>query len=125
MSEKNELNVYNHLKTIREATDALESIHVYEVNARSFGSSKDDELKSQIADLEKQVLNYELQLAQLQNEINQKAFVIKSLTEANSKLIELNKSINDDKELTDQEAERIVVAYNKLPRIVKKIYGVK
>lgn len=125
MSEKNELNVYNHLETIRKAADALETIHVYEVNARSFGSSKDDELKTQIVDLENQVLNYEMQLAQLQDEIDQKTSVIKSLTEANNKLIEINKRVNEDKELTDQEAERIVVAYNKLPRIVKKIYGVK
>lgn len=123
MSEKNELNVYNHLETIRKAADALETIHVYEVNTRSFGSSKDDELKAQVADLEKQVLNYELQLAQLQDEIDQKTLVIKSLTEANNKLIEVNKLIAQNNEWADEETKKIIAAYSKIPRAIKKLFG--
>lgn len=124
MTERNQLNVYNHLEAIRKAADALETIHVYEVNARQHGDADTPSLKAQVADLEKQVLEYELQINELDTYVQQLELNNKILLEANNKLIQANSDIKNAIEDSQNEAEKIIAAYNKLPRVVKKFYGV-
>jgi len=123
--ERNEWNAYNHLESIRKAADALETIHVYELNNRAYGSSKEDELQAQVVDLEKKILEYELQLAELQKYTDGIEETNKILLSANNKLIEMNKLSEENRNLTEDQAEKIIQAYNKLPRVVKKFYGVE
>jgi len=123
MSEKNPLNAYNQFEAIRVAVDQLETIHVYELNARQYGDADTPSLKSQIVDLDKQVLEYEVQLAELQKYSEELEKTNKILLEANNKLIAEKKLAEENRQLTQDQADKIVESYNKLPRIVKKLYG--
>lgn len=125
MSEKNQLNAYNHFEAIRNAVDELETIHVYELNARTYGDADTPSLKSQIEELDKQILEYEIQLADLQKYTEQLETNNKLLMQANNKLIEANMSGKEAAEFSQDQAEKVIEAYNKLPRVVKKFYGVK
>lgn len=122
--QKNPLNVYNQLEIIKAALDQIETIHVYELANRQFGTSAEEELKKRIDELDKQVLEYELQLAELQAYIDSVLDSNKRLLEANNKLITEKNLVLENRQLTQDQADAIISAYNKLPRIVKKFYGV-
>ena len=121
----NPLNAYNHFEAIKNAVAQLETIHVYEVNARQYGDSDTPSLKAQIADLDKQILEYEMQLADLQKYTETLEKTNKIFLEANNRLIDMNRLAEENRQLTEDEAEKVIEAYNKLPRVVKKFYGVK
>jgi chromosome segregation ATPase len=123
MSEKNPLNAYNQFEAIRAAVDQLETIHVYELNARQYGDADTPSLKNQVAELDKQILEYELQLAELQAYSEDLEKSNKILLEANNKLIAEKKFAEENRQATQDEADKVIEAYNKLPRIVKKLYG--
>ena len=122
--EKNPLNVYNQLEVIKNAVAQIETIHVYELANRQFGTSAEEGLKKRIDELDKQVLEYELQLAELQEYIDSILDSNKRLLEANNQLIAEKNLAIENRQLTEDQAEKIIAAYNKLPRVVKKFYGV-
>lgn len=123
--EKNQLNAYNQFEIIRKAVDQLETIHVYELNAREYGDADTPSLKNNIAELDKQILEYEIQLADLQAMIDSLESSNKALLEANNKLISEKNLLSETRQSTEDEADKLIAAYKKLPRIVKKFYGVK
>lgn len=122
--QKNPLNAYNQFEVIRSAVDQLETIHVYELNARQYGDSDTPSLKNDIAELDKQILEYEIQLADLQAIIDGLESSNKALLEANNKLISEKNLISENRQRTEDEADKLIAAYKKLPKIVKKFYGV-
>jgi len=122
--EKNPLNVYNQLEIIKNAVDQIETIHVYELANRQFGTASEDSLKIRIDELDKQILEYELQLADSQSYIDSILDSNKRLLEANNKLISEKNLALENRQLTQDQADEIISAYKKLPRIVKKFYGV-
>lgn len=124
MSEKNPLNAYNQFEEIRAAVDQLETIHVYELNARQYGDTDTPSLKNQIAELEKQILEYELQLAESQSYVDSILDSNKRLLEANNQLIAEKNLALENRQLTQNQADKIISAYHQLPWIVKKFYGV-
>ena len=123
-NEKNELSVYNQLDIIKNALAQIETIHVYELANRQFGNSTEDELKQRIRELDKEILEYELQLAENQSYIDSVLDANKRLLEANNKLIAEKNLALENRQLTQDQADQIIAAYNKLPRVVKKFYGV-
>jgi hypothetical protein len=122
--QRNELSVYNQLDIIKNAVAQIETIHVYELANRQFGTSSEDSLKSRIDELDKQVLEYELQLADSQSYIDSVLDSNKRLLEANNQLIAEKNLALENRQLTQDQADQIIAAYNKLPRVVKKFYGV-
>lgn len=122
--EKNPLNVYNQLDIIKDALAQIETIHIYELANRQYGTSAEDELKNRIRELDKEVLEYELQLAELQAYIDSVLDSNKRLLEANNQLIAEKNLALENRQLTQDQADEIISAYKKLPRIVKKFYGV-
>lgn len=122
--EKNPLNVYNQLEVIKNALAQIETIHIYELANRQYGTSAEDELKNRIRELDKEVLEYEIQLAELQAYIDSVLDSNKRLLEANNQLIAEKNLALENRQLTQDQADAIISAYNKLPRIVKKFYGV-
>jgi hypothetical protein len=122
--EKNPLNVYNQLEIIKNAVDQIETIHVYELANRQFGTSSEESLKIRIDELDKQILEYELQLADSQGYIDDLLDSNKSLLEATNQLIAEKNLALENRQLTQDQADKIVSAYHQLPWIVKKFYGV-
>jgi hypothetical protein len=122
--EKNPLNVYNQLDIIKDALAQIETIHIYELANRQYGTSTEDELKNRIRELDKEVLEYELQLAELQAYIDSVLDSNKRLLEANNQLISEKNLALENRQLTQDQADKIVSAYHQLPWIVKKFYGV-
>ena len=122
--EKNPLNVYNQLEIIKNAVDQIETIHVYELANRQFGTSSEESLKIRIDELDKQILEYELQLADSQGYIDDILDSNKSLLEATNQLIAEKNLALENRQLTQDQADKIVSAYHQLPWIVKKFYGV-
>jgi hypothetical protein len=122
--EKNPLNVYNQLEIIKNAVDQIETIHVYELANRQFGSSSEEELRKRIDELDKQILEYELQLADSQGYIDDILDSNKNLLEATNQLVAEKNLALENRQLTQDQADKIVSAYHKLPWIVKKFYGV-
>ena len=122
--EKNPLNVYNQLDIIKDALAQIETIHIYELANRQYGTSTEDELKNRIRELDKEVLEYELQLAELQAYIDSVLDSNKRLLEANNKLISEKNLALENRQLTQDQADKIVSAYHQLPWVVKKFYGV-
>jgi hypothetical protein len=122
--EKNPLNVYNQLEIIKNAVDQIETIHVYELANRQFGTSSEESLKIRIDELDKQILEYELQLADSQSYIDDILDLNKSLLEATNQLIAEKNLALENRQLTQDQADKIVSAYHQLPRLVKKFYGV-
>lgn len=122
--EKNPLNVYNQLEIIKNAVDQIETIHVYELANRQFGSSSEEELRKRIDELDKQILEYELQLADSQGYIDDILDSNKNLLEATNQLVAEKNLALENRQLTQDQADKIISAYKKLPRLVKKFYGV-
>ena len=122
--EKNPLNVYNQLEIIKNAVDQIETIHVYELANRQFGTSTEEELKVRIDELDKQILEYELQLADSQSYTDSLLDSNKRLLEANNQLIAEKNLAIENRQLTQDKADKIVSAYHQLPWVVKKFYGV-
>jgi adenine C2-methylase RlmN of 23S rRNA A2503 and tRNA A37 len=122
--EKNPLNVYNQLDIIKDALAQIETIHIYELANRQYGTSTEDELKNRIRELDKEVLEYELQLAELQAYIDSVLDSNKRLLEANNQLISEKNLALENRQLTQDQADKIVSTYHQLPWIVKKFYGV-
>lgn len=122
--QKNPLNAYNQFEVIRLAVDQLETIHVYELNARQYGDADTPSLKNNLAELDKQILEYEVELANLQATIDNLQASNKALLDANNKLIAEKNLISENHQSLEDEADKIIEAYKKLPRIVKKFYGV-
>jgi hypothetical protein len=122
--EKNPLNVYNQLEIIKNALDQIETIHIYELANRQFGTSSEESLKIRIDELDKQILEYELQLADSQGYIDDILDSNKILLEATNQLIAEKNLALENRQLTQDQADRIVSAYHQLPWIVKKFYGV-
>ena len=122
--EKNPLNVYNQLDIIKDALAQIETIHIYELANRQYGTSAEDELKNRIRELDKEVLEYELQLAEMQAYTDSVLDSNKRLLEANNQLIAEKNLALENRQLTQDQADEIISAYKKLPRIVKKFYGV-
>lgn len=125
MSERNPLNVYNHFEAIKNAVAQLETIHVYELNARQYGDADTPSLKAEVADLDKKVLEYELQLAELQNYVIELNKTNQALLKANNTLLQINDSLNITSQRATEAVDDFCNRYNKLPRIVKKFYGVE
>ena len=123
--ERNPLNVYNHFEAIKNAVAQLETIHVYELNARQYGDADTPSLKSQVADQDKQIYEYELQLVEMQKYIEEIERANSVLLKANNTLIQTNKLLTESAESAQSVAETLSGAYSKLPKFVKKIYGVK
>jgi uncharacterized protein YwgA len=122
--EKNPLNVYNQLEIIKNSVAQIETIHVYELANRQFGTSAEEGLKKRIDELDKQVLEYELQLAESQAYIDSVLDSNKRLLEANNQLIAEKNLALENRQLTQDQADKIVSAYHQLPWVVKKFYGV-
>jgi hypothetical protein len=122
--EKNPLNVYNQLDIIKDALAQIETIHIYELANRQYGTSTEDELKNRIRELDKEVLEYELQLAEMQAYTDSVLDSNKRLLEANNQLISEKNLALENRQLTQDQADKIVSAYHQLPWIVKKFYGV-
>jgi hypothetical protein len=123
--EKNQLNVYNQLDIIKNALAQIETIHVYELANRQFGNSIEDSLKIRIDELDKQILEYELQLAELHAYIDSLLDSNRRLLEANNQLIVEKNLVLENRGVTESQADKIVSAYHQLPWVVKKFYGVK
>lgn len=124
MSERNPLNVYNHFEAIKNAVAQLETIHVYELNARQYGDADTPSLKAEVVDLDKKILEYELQLAELEKYSQELEKVNQILLTANNTLIEQNKALTENSQVTQSSVEKLIESYGKLPRIIKKFYGV-
>jgi hypothetical protein len=122
--EKNPLNVYNQLDIIKDALAQIETIHIYELANRQYGTSTEDELKNRIRELDKEVLEYELQLAEMQAYTDSILDSNKRLLEANNQLISEKNVALENRKLAQDQADKIVSAYHQLPRLVKKFYGV-
>ena len=122
--EKNPLNVYNQLDIIKDALAQIETIHIYELANRQYGTSTEDELKNRIRELDKEVLEYELQLAEMQAYTDNILDSNKRLLEANNQLVFEKNSPLENRQLEQDQADKIVSAYHQLPRLVKKFYGV-
>jgi hypothetical protein len=122
--EKNPLNVYNQLDIIKDALAQIETIHIYELANRQYGTSTEDELKNRIRELDKEVLEYELQLAEMQAYTDSILDSNKRLLEANNQLVFEKNSALENRQLEQDQADKIVSAYHQLPRLVKKFYGV-
>lgn len=122
--QKNPLNVYNQLEVIKNAVAQIETIHVYELANRQFGTSTEEELKKRIDELDKQVLEYELQLAELEAYIDSILDTNQRLFGANNQLITEKNLALENRQLAQDQADKIVSAYHQLPWVVKKFYGV-
>lgn len=125
MSERNPLNVYNHFEAIKNAVAQLETIHVYELNARQYGDSDTPSLKAEVADLDKKTFEYELQLAELEKYCEELEKTNQTLIKANNTLLQINDSLNITSQRAEEAVDKFCARYNKLPRIVKKFYGVE
>lgn len=109
MGEKNELNMYNHLQTVRDAINKIETIHVYEVNARVCNCKYFiDSSKEEIDELNKEIIKNKNYIAALQ-------YGNYTLSDANSKLQVL--LLRSQVDLEDVKSK-----YNKIPRFVKRIF---
>lgn len=115
--EKNPLNVYNQLEIIRNALSQIETIHVYELATRQYGNPSEEELNSRIAELDAYTakLNKDYQDA------------LDNYRAATIEVERLRKIINDAKQESDNknaDFEATIESYKKLPRFIKKFYGV-
>ena len=115
--EKNALNVYNQLEIIRNALSQIETIHVYELATRQYGNPSEEELINRVAELDAYVvkLNKDYQDA------------LDNYQSAAVEVERLNKIINDVKQAHDNkdaDFKATIESYKKLPRFIKKFYGV-
>ena len=74
--------------------------------------------------MDKQVFDYELQLEEMQSYADSILESNKRLVEANNKLISEKNLALENRQLTQDQADKIVSAYHQLPWVVKKFYGV-
>ena len=119
--EKNQLNVYNHIETIKEALAQIETIHVYELANRQYGTSEEEELRNRNAELEVYNKDLNKQWGCMFDNYNKLVDEYRSATVQIEKLTETLKTA-EDKVVTYVATQDKV---NKLPRIVKKFYGLK
>lgn len=129
--ERNPLNVYNHLENIRDAIAQIETIHVYELATRQYGNPSEEELKNRVAELDAYVAklnkDYQSMMDNYQSaaiEVERLQSINQKLVEANNTLIAENNLILENKQSAQNEADKLIDAYKKLPKIVKKFYGV-
>jgi hypothetical protein len=117
--EKNPLNVYNHIETIREALNQIETIHVYELANRQYGTSEEEELRIRVTELD--ALNKDLnkQWASMFENYNKLADEHTSALTQVEKLTELLGNVDG---LVVREVNYVL---NKLPRFIKKWYGLE
>ena len=117
--EKNQLNVYNHFEAIKNAVAQLETIHVYELANRQYGTSEDEDLRIKVAELEAANNDLNKQWAVMFDNYN------KLCDEHRSSLIQLEKlhaALQDIETAVKREANLIL---SKLPRFIKKWYGLE
>jgi hypothetical protein len=129
--EKNQLNVYNQLEIIRTALSQIETIHVYELATRQYGNPSEEELRHRVEELDVYVSqlskDYQLMIDNYHSavvQVEQLQSVNKKLVEVNNTLITERNVALENRKLTEEQAESIISAYNKLPWVVKKFYGV-
>ena len=102
-NEKNPYNFYDHIETIEQSLNWLKTIHVHSLSDKEFTAKEHYELKERVADLEKQVEEYELDLNGLRLEIKQKEV--------------------DFLSATDEYLINTQNRYNKIPWIFRKLFG--
>ena len=129
--EKNPLNVYNQLEIIRTALSQIETIHVYELATRQYGNPSEEELRHRVEELDVYVSqlskDYQLMIDNYHSAVVQ----VEQLQSVNNKLVEVNSTLIternvalENRQLTQDQADKIISAYRQLPWIVKKFYGV-
>ena len=129
--EKNPLNVYNQLEIIRDAISQIETIHVYELATRQYGNPSEEELRNRVTELDVYVAKLNQDYQSMMDNYQSAAVEIERLQSINQKLVEANNTLIAEKnlalenrQLTQDQADKIVSAYHKLPWVVKKFYGV-
>ena len=129
--EKNQLNVYNQLEIIRTALSQIETIHVYELATRQYGNPSEEELKHRIEELDVYVSKLSKDYQLMIDNYHSAAVQIEELQSVNKKLVEVNNTLIternlalENRQLTQDQADKIISAYRQLPWIVKKFYGV-
>ena len=129
--EKNPLNVYNQIEIIRDAIAQIETIHVYELATRQYGNPSEEELKNRVAELDAYVAKLNKDYQSTMDNYQSAAIEVERLTSINQKLIEANNDLIveknlalENRQLVQDQADQITSAYNKLPWVVKKFYGV-
>ena len=115
--EKNALNVYNQLEIIRNALSQIETIHVYELATRQYGNPSEEELINRVAELDAYVVKLNKDYQDALDNYQAAAVEVERL----NKIVENVKHESDSKN-TDFEAT--IESYKKLPRFIKKFYGV-
>jgi hypothetical protein len=129
--EKNPLNVYNQLEIIRDALSQIETIHVYELATRQYGNPSEEELKNRVKELDVYVSQLSKDYQLMIDNYHSAAVQIEQLQSVNKKLVEVNNTLIternlalENRQLTQDQADKIISAYRQLPWIVKKFYGV-
>jgi hypothetical protein len=129
--EKNPLNVYNQLEIIRDAISQIETIHVYELATRQYGNPSEEELRNRVTELDVYVAKLNQDYQSMMDNYQSAAVEIERLQSINQKLVEANNTLIaennlalENRQLTQDQADKIVSAYHKLPWVVKKFYGV-
>ena len=120
MSEtKNQLNVYNHIETIKEALNHIETIHVYELANRQYGTSEEEELRIRVTELDAHNKDLNKQWASMFEKYNKLA------DEHASTLIQVEKLTEVVNNVDDLIVREVNYVLNKLPRFIKKWYGLE
>lgn len=117
--EKNQLNVYNHIETIKEALNHIETIHVYELANRQYGTSEEEDLRIRIAELETINSDLNKQWVSMFENYNRLA------DEHQSALVQLEKLHNSLNNLESNIKAEVNRVLSKLPRFLKKWYGLE
>lgn len=117
--EKNPYNFYNHIENIEQSLEWLKTIHVHTLSDREFTSKEYYELKEKVDELENQVQEYELDLNGLRLEIEHYKMLQCDLeTRLEIKQKEVNFLSQTDEYLIDTQQR-----YNKIPWIIRKLFG--
>ena len=118
-NEKNPYNFYDHIETIEQSLNWLKTIHVHSLSDKEFTAKEHYELKEKVADLEKQVEEYELDLNGLRLEIEH----YKSLQCSLESRLEIKQKEVDFLNATDEYLINTQNRYNKIPWIFRKLFG--
>lgn len=126
--EKNNYNFYNHIEDIKTSLQWLETIHVEEIQNRNDSHVTPEyvnKLENQIAFLDKQILEYEVEIKNTDDELEKFQMEYKKLQAENStnkskiKVLEAENSLLKN---IDEVVLKTAESYNKLPKLLRRIY---
>ena len=118
-NEKNPYNFYDHIETIEQSLNWLKTIHVHSLSDKEFTAKEHYELKEKVDELDGQVQEYELDLNGLRLEIEHYKMLQCDLeTKLEIKQKEIDFLTQTDEYLVDTQHR-----YNKIPWIIRKLFG--